>query len=89
MNASDKILRLLIELCRENEIVPPGQTIHDNDDLFEYGVIDSMGLTILASAIEDKFEIEILPELFIAELRTPRMIANYIADNTLMSATAE
>lgn len=48
-------------------------------DLVESGEIDSVGLTILQTAIEEVFNVHITPELLTAELRSLRKIAGYIA----------
>lgn len=79
MTIHNSILQSLIAICQENEIIPLDTTVNDTDDLFEYGVIDSMGLTILSCAIEEKFDLHIQPEIFVAELRTPKLISEYIA----------
>ena len=63
--------------------MPADADISANDDLFEYGVIDSMGLTILTCVIEEQFGLQITPDLLIAELRTPGLIAGYIAEQQL------
>lgn len=81
MNDSNGILQNLINLCRENEILPDDLVINGDDDLFEYGVIDSMGLTLLTCIIEENFKLELSPEILIAELRTPRAIADYISNH--------
>ncbi len=83
MNTADEVLQSLITLCKENEIIPADTTINEDDDLFEYGVIDSMGLTILTLIIEENYGLQISPELLIAELRSPRAIADYIAQMVL------
>jgi acyl carrier protein len=88
MNNSDQILLSLVELCKENEIIPTDASVNDDDDLFEYGVIDSMGLTILTFVIEEHFGLQVLPELLVAELRTPKSIAEYIAQHGFTNATA-
>lgn len=79
MTISERILQSLILMCRENEIIPADIAISGDDDMFEYGVIDSMGLTILSYAIEEHFGLPVTQEMLIAELRTPRAIAEHIA----------
>jgi acyl carrier protein len=81
MNDSDQVLQSLISLCREMEILPADLIVKDDDELFEYGVFDSMGLTILASTIEENYGVGVTTQMLIAELRTPRAIAEYIVEN--------
>jgi len=87
MVTHNSTLQSLITICQENEILPLDTDIQDNDDLFEYGVIDSMGLTILSCAIEEKFDLHIQPEIFVAELRTPKLISDYIAGKASIDAS--
>ena len=88
MNTSDEVLQSLITLCKESEIIPEDASVNEDDDLFEYGVIDSMGLIILTCIIEENNGLKISPELLIAELRSPRAIADYIMQNSLVNASA-
>jgi len=86
MVSHNSTLQSLITICQENEIIPLDTEIQDNDDIFEYGVIDSMDLTILSCAIEEKFDLHIQPEIFVAELRTPKLISDYITGNSATGA---
>ncbi|MGD8570576.1 MAG: acyl carrier protein [Gammaproteobacteria bacterium] len=88
MATSDQIYQSLITMCRDNQIIPADVDIGRDDDIFEYGILDSMGLTILAFAIEDHFGLPISQDMLIAELRTPGDIAAYIAENSTESAAA-
>ena len=88
MKKTEQILQSLIMMCKDNEIIPMDFVINKDDDMFEYGVIDSMGLTILTFAIEENYGLQIAPELLIAELRTPRAIAEYIAENSGVNSAA-
>ena len=82
MVKSEQVLQSLITLCRNNEIIPPDLALNADDDLFDFGVIDSMGLIVLAVAIEEDYEVSVPQELLLAELRTPLAIANYIVHNS-------
>jgi len=82
MTTNEQVLQSLITMCRDNEIIPPDLDLNGASELFEYGVIDSMGLTVLAFAIEEDYGVLISTDLLLAELRTPLAIADYIVNNS-------
>jgi len=56
----EKVLEILGEI--NEEILT-----YDGDNLYEEGIIDSMMVIDIVSEIEDQFDIEIDPELVVAE----------------------
>ncbi|MGD8559262.1 MAG: acyl carrier protein [Gammaproteobacteria bacterium] len=88
----EQVLQALISMCRDHDIVPGDRAINDDDDMFEYGMIDSMGLTLLSFAIEEHFNLPVTQDMLVAELRTPRAIAEYIVEyasgNNTVAVTA-
>lgn len=70
----------LVRLCHEQGVFPPDVDFCDpNDDLIEGGLIDSMSLVYMQAVIQEKFSVELEPELFIVELRNIHAIAAYLA----------
>jgi acyl carrier protein len=72
------MLTALLGHCMENGVFPRDTHVEPNDDLVELGLIDSMGLLMLAAMIEDVYDVVIPEPVFVAELRTLERIAAYI-----------
>lgn len=70
----EKILDMLADLC-DDEIVKTDKNV----DLFETGLLDSLGFTELLVDIEDQFSIIIAPsEIDRSEMNTPQKIIDLI-----------
>jgi len=52
--------------------------VDPGDDLIESGLVDSMSLMMLASLIEDTYQVVIPEAVFVAELRTLERVAAYV-----------
>lgn len=71
----EKVIDLIIEVCNDSKIV----TKNPDVDLFETGLLDSMGFLELLTIIEDEYDIEIDPaDATKTKLGTPRAICNYV-----------
>jgi len=75
----DEIKRTVVGLCEELDVFD-GEKVEDHfdSDFYETGVIDSVSLSYLRSALEESFGIEMQVELFLSELRTLEMVIDYI-----------
>ena len=72
----EKIMSILMEVCCDS-------IIYQNADinLFENGLLDSMGLIELLFEIEEEFEIEIYPsDIKKEKLSTPNQIIVFVED---------
>ena len=70
----EKVLDCIYEVCDE-------KIIYDNRniDLFETGLLDSMGFIELLMNLEDEFDIEITPsEIDKEKMGTPNMIISFV-----------
>jgi acyl carrier protein len=72
------VLSGLIECCIEQGVFVPEAAIDPSVDLVESGLVDSMGLMMLASLIEETYDLVVPEALFVAELRTLTSIAAYL-----------
>ncbi|MGN8939151.1 D-alanine--poly(phosphoribitol) ligase subunit 2 [Bittarella sp. HCP28S3_D9] len=74
----ENVLEMLVELC-DDEVVREDPDV----ELFETGLIDSLGFTELLVDIEDRFGVVISPsELEREEMNTPRKIIALIAQRS-------
>ncbi|ERI99951.1 D-alanine--poly(phosphoribitol) ligase subunit 2 [Bittarella massiliensis] len=74
----ENVLEMLVELC-DDEVVREDLDV----ELFETGLIDSLGFTELLVDIEDRFGVVISPsELEREEMNTPRKIIALIAQRS-------
>lgn len=72
----------LLQMCNECGIFTGNQVANMLDlDLVESGMIDSMSLTMLAAMIRKNYGIEINLQLFVAELRSLKLISAYLEQN--------
>ena len=78
MTTSPEMFASLFQHCVENGVFARGVHVKPDDDLVDSGLIDSMGLLMLASMIEDIYEVVIPEAVFVAELRTLARIAGHI-----------
>jgi acyl carrier protein len=78
MTTSPELFTSLLQHCVDNGVFARGVRVRPDDDLVESGLVDSMGLLMLASMIEDIYEVVIPEAVFVAELRTLARIAGYI-----------
>jgi acyl carrier protein len=78
MTPSPEIFASLLQHCVDNGVFARGVHVAPDDDLVESGLIDSMGLLMLASMIEDLYELVIPEAVFVAELRTLARVGAYI-----------
>jgi acyl carrier protein len=72
------VLPGLLECCIEQGLFVGEAAIDPGVDLVESGLVDSMGLMMLASLIEETYDLVIPEALFVAELRTLAAIAAYL-----------
>ncbi len=73
----NEITKLIFEACNENKIVLKNPNIN----LFETGLLDSMGFLELLTIIEEEFEIEIDPADATKEkMATPKAIYDYVIE---------
>ena len=77
MTSAD-LLRSLLERCFEDGVFARDTRVDPADDLVESGLVDSMGLLMLAALIEETYEVTIPEAVFVAELRTLARIAAYL-----------
>lgn len=71
---TDRILDMLIEIADDDEVRE-----HLDDDLFEYGYLDSMGAVELLLAIEDELRVTIAPtEVPREEMNTANLIVSQV-----------
>ena len=77
----DQAADFLMYLCHEHGIFDAQTDVSNKtDDLIDNGLIDSMGLMYMQAMIQEKFALELTPELFITELRNIQAIAVYVVD---------
>ena len=89
MNTRYTVLDELVALCREHAIFPTDALDSLVDaDLLEQGVVDSLSLTLLVSAIEETYSVAIPIEILIGELRSLNSVADYIEANTTREMAA-
>lgn len=70
----EKVLDMLAELC-DDDVVKEDKDV----DLFETGLLDSLGFTELLVDIEERFSIVIAPsEIERSEMNTPQKIIDLI-----------
>lgn len=70
----EKVLEILYEACDDRVIYTD-----ENVDLFETGLLDSMGFIELLITLEEEFDIEISPtEIRKDELNTPRRLIAFL-----------
>ena len=70
----EKVLEILFEACDDRVIYTD-----ENVDLFETGLLDSMGFIELLITLEEEFDIEISPtEIRKDELNTPRRLIAFL-----------
>ena len=70
----EKVLKILYEACDDRVIYTD-----ENVDLFETGLLDSMGFIELLITLEEEFDIEISPtEIRKDELNTPRRLIAFL-----------
>lgn len=70
----ERTLDLLADVCADDEV-----RSRPDDDLFELGMLDSMGAIELLVGIEDEFGVSIAPtEVPRAEMNTARRIAEQV-----------
>ena len=69
-----RVMDLLADVCGDEEVRD-----HPDDDLFELGLLDSMGAIELLVGIEDEFGVSIAPtEVPRDQMNTPRKIAEQV-----------
>lgn len=72
----DKIICLIIKICRTEEVKDMPDL-----DLFDSGLLDSLGLVALLVAIEEEFDVTIAPtELERDDINTVNKIIRQIVD---------
>ena len=71
----EKVLAILVEICAVDEVR------EDKDiNLFESGLLDSLGLIELIIKLEEELDIKIEPtELEREEIETPNKLINYVS----------
>jgi acyl carrier protein len=72
------LLGSLLDRCVEDGVFARETHVDPSDDLVESGLVDSMGLLMLAALIEETYEVTIPEAVFVAELRTLAKIAAYL-----------
>lgn len=71
----EKVMDLIFEACNENKIVRKDPNV----DLFETGLLNSIGFLELLTAIEEEFDMEIDPaDATKTKLGTPQAIIDYV-----------
>jgi len=78
MVTSPGVLATLLQHCLEDGVFARGAQVNPGDDLIESGLVDSMGLVMLASLIEETYQVVIPEAVFVAELRTLARVAAYV-----------
>lgn len=78
----------VIRCLRETGLLDPGDTITSDESLFDRGIIDSLGMTMLIPALESRFgisvpETDLLPSNFDSVVS----IAQYVNSRRKQSAT--
>lgn len=76
------LLEELCGFCRDNGIFRDGVEIDPDLDLIDSGLMDSMGLATLQAWIQERYGLEIAPEVFLMELRTLSALSRRLADTT-------
>src|SRR3954469_9993784 len=77
MTSAD-LLGSLLGRCVEDGVFARETLVDPSEDLVESGLVDSMGLLMLAALIEETYEVTIPEALFVAELRTLARIAGHL-----------
>jgi acyl carrier protein len=75
---STGLLGNLLGRCVEDGVFAREAHVDPAEDLVESGLVDSMGLLMLAALIEETYDITIPEALFVAELRTLGRIAAHL-----------
>lgn len=71
---NEKVLELLAEICESDEVMEDL-----GDDLFESGLLDSLGFAEFLVALEEQFDIVISPsEVERDEINTPEKILRLV-----------
>ena len=78
VTTSADLLGHLLGRCVEDGVFARETRVNPADDLVESGLVDSMGLLMLAALIEETYEVTIPEALFVAELRTLSRIAAHL-----------
>jgi acyl carrier protein len=78
VTTSGELLGNLLGRCVEDGVFARETHVNPADDLVESGLVDSMGLLMLAALIEETYEVTIPEALFVAELRTLARIAAHL-----------
>lgn len=73
------VLASLICHCAESGVFAGEAVVDSGADLVESGLVDSMGIVMLAALIEDTYGVVIPEAVFVAELRTLAQVAAYVA----------
>ena len=82
MASVDETKKIVLDIC-ENLYVFENIDINDHldSDFYETRIIDSLSLSYLRGVLEERLDVELPIELFVVELRTIRIVIEYIADN--------
>jgi len=73
-----QVLASLLQHCAENGVFVGEAAVDSGADLLESGLVDSMGIVMLAALIEDTYNVIIPEAVFVAELRTLARVAAYL-----------
>jgi acyl carrier protein len=73
-----QVLASLLHHCAESGVFEREASVDSNADLLESGLVDSMGIVMLAALIEDTYNVVIPDAVFVAELRTLARVAAYL-----------
>jgi acyl carrier protein len=75
---SAEVLASLLHHCAESGVFVAEAAVDSGVDLLESGLVDSMGIVMLAALIEDTYNVIIPEAVFVAELRTLSRVAAYL-----------
>ena len=75
---STQVLASLLHHCAESGVFVREASVDSAADLLESGLVDSMGMVMLAALIEDTYNVIIPEAVFVAELRTLARVAAYL-----------
>ena len=73
-----EVLASLLHHCVESGVFVAEAAVDAGVDLLESGLVDSMGIVMLAALIEDTYNVIIPEAVFVAELRTLSRVAAYL-----------
>ena len=73
-----EVLASLLHHCAESGVFVREAAVDSRVDLLESGLVDSMGIVMLAALIEDTYNVIIPEAVFVAELRTLARVAAYL-----------